>query len=698
MLRIFIIAAMISVAAGFASAAQSAVLSAAHDLSVRLDPATRTLTGRDAIRLDLEKHSALMFFLAREAKIKSLEIDGKEAEYRFSGGKLMFDLPKEKRSGGIEVKVEYSARFDDPYEPEPFAMDNPGQGVTGTMTDDAVFLLGGSGWYPLLQGNDISMLLNVNAPAGMFAVTGGRSLAHETTGPDSVSRWEIKRAASPQALFAGRYEIRHREAGDARVSTYFLKDTARLSDTYLSASRRHLELFEDLHGEYLFPKFAVVENFFPTGYGFPSFTLLGTRVLQLPFIPHTSLRHEIAHCWWGNGVMVDYDHGNWSEGLTTYVSEHLSKVRESKDEARIYRVRALTDYALLAAGDEDFPLSEFYSRNSPASQAVGYGKAMFVFHMMKRRVGEDNFWTALSNVYGRFQFDRASWTDFARAMTEASDWPEDEAEKFIEQWVQRGGAPVLSVEDAKIEELSGKWRTTFRLNQKKPHYILDVPVRVLTVDGETDEIVRLQSGSAESSITTRAKPRMLEVDPEADVFRLLTDEEIPPTVNSIKGSDDLAAVFSAAADSELKNVFRGLLAGLNHPRAEIINEQDLGQGELGDRDVVFFGFPVTEAGKAAAGGMPKDVQISAEGFQAGGVLDSKSADSAFIAYKDPKDQSRIKAFFVYDRGLSPRIVERTARKITHYGNYGLLAFERSENKAKDALTAGTSPLRVQLGE
>ena len=74
MLRIFIIAAMISVAAGFASAAQSAVLSAAHDLSVRLDPATRTLTGQDAIRLDLEKHSALMFFLAREAKIKSLEI------------------------------------------------------------------------------------------------------------------------------------------------------------------------------------------------------------------------------------------------------------------------------------------------------------------------------------------------------------------------------------------------------------------------------------------------------------------------------------------------------------------------------------------------------------------------------------------------------------------------------------------------
>jgi hypothetical protein len=689
---------MLAVTGALSSTAHCAVLSAAHDLSVRLDPAERTLTGRDAVRLEIENQSALMFFLAREAKIESIEIGGKEAEYGFSGGKLMIELPRGKRTGSIEIVIEYSARFDDPYEPEPFAMDNPGQGVTGTMTDDAVFLLGGSGWYPLLQGNEVSMRLRVSAPAGMFAVTGGRALAHETSGGESISRWEIERAASPQALFAGRYEIKHRDAGDARVSTYFLKQTARLSDTYLAASGRHLEFFENLHGEYLFPKFAVVENFFPTGYGFPSFTLLGTRVLQLPFIPHTSLRHEIAHCWWGNGVMVDYDHGNWSEGLTTYVSEHLSKVRESETEARVYRVRALTDYALLAAGEEDFPLSGFYSRNSPASQAVGYGKAMFVFHMMMLRVGEENFWAALSDVYERYRFDRASWADFRRAMVSRSDWPENEAEKFIRQWVEREGAPVLAVEDVKIENMGGKWRTSFRLTQKKPHYALYVPVRVSAADAEVTEMIRMDGGSARGELTTGFRPRVLEADPEADVFRLLSDEEIPPTVNSIKGSDDLAAVISSGADKRLKQVFRGLLAGLNHPRAKIIEERDLDSGDLDGRDVVFFGFPVTEAGRAAAGSMPEGIEISARGFEANGALSSESADSAFIAYKDPEDQSRIKAFFVYEQGLSPQVVERTARKITHYGNYGLLAFERTENKAKDALSAGDSPLRVELGE
>ena len=98
--------------------------------------------------------------------------------------------------------------------------------------------------------------------------------------------------------------------------------------------QRHIDRYEALHGPYPFEKFAVVENFFPTGYGFPSFTLLGSRVLRLPFIPDTSLRHEVAHCWWGNGVFVDAAGGNWCEGLTTYVADYLAKEEHSFEEAR----------------------------------------------------------------------------------------------------------------------------------------------------------------------------------------------------------------------------------------------------------------------------------------------------------------------------------------------------------------------------
>jgi len=89
------------------------------------------------------------------------------------------------------------------------------------------------------------------------------------------------------------------------IYTYFYPDNAGLSARYLEAAARYIGFYAELFGPYPFEKFAVVENFFPTGYGFPSYTLLGSAIIRLPFIIDTSLPHEIAHCWWGNGVLVD---------------------------------------------------------------------------------------------------------------------------------------------------------------------------------------------------------------------------------------------------------------------------------------------------------------------------------------------------------------------------------------------------------
>ena len=173
------------------------------------------------------------------------------------------------------------------------------------------------------------------------------------------------------------------KAGEIPVSTYFYPQSRQFAATYLQAATGYLDLYQPLFGPYPFDKFAVVENFFPTGYGYPSWTLLGSSVVALPFIVETSLGHEIAHCWWGNGVWVDYTRGNWSEGLTTYVADHLYKERQSPEEAREYRLKILRDYAALVTEENDFPLAEFISRSTAAEQAIGYGKAAMVFHMAR---------------------------------------------------------------------------------------------------------------------------------------------------------------------------------------------------------------------------------------------------------------------------------------------------------------------------
>ena len=70
-------------------------------------------------------------------------------------------------------------------------------------------------------------------------------------------------------------------------------------------------MYRQLIGPYPYGKFALVENFWETGYGMASFTLLGPQVIRFPFILNSSYPHEILHNWWGNSVFVDYASGNW---------------------------------------------------------------------------------------------------------------------------------------------------------------------------------------------------------------------------------------------------------------------------------------------------------------------------------------------------------------------------------------------------
>jgi aminopeptidase N len=137
-------------------------------------------------------------------------------------------------------------------------------------------------------------------------------------------------------------------------------------------------------------------------------------VIRLPFILETSLGHEIAHCWWGNGVLVDYRQGNWSEGLTTYVADYLYKENSSAEEGREYRLHILRNFSTLVNEDNDFPLARFQSRYDPASQAIGYGKGAMVFHMIRKMVGDNAFWEALREIYREKRFQKVSWQDFQK--------------------------------------------------------------------------------------------------------------------------------------------------------------------------------------------------------------------------------------------------------------------------------------------
>ncbi len=661
-----------------------------HDLSVELNLESHSALVRDQVSIDDWGNRELKFSVAQGADIRSVSIGGAGASYAFHSGELTIWPDRSFSGKTITVDISYLAVFNDQVESAPASFDNPGFGVEGTISDKGVFLLPESGWYPRIVGLS-SFKIKVTAPRGVYAVTAGEFLGNTDEDKHSVSSWKIDGLRHGISLSAGRYSIRSGKEGKVPLYTFFFPESDDLSDTYIKASSSHVAFYSSLHGPYGFPKFAAVENFFPTGYGFPSYTLLGTQVLRLPFIPQTSLRHEIAHCWWGNGVLVDYNAGNWCEGLTTYVADYLSREIASSKEGQDYRRQILREFATLASSHGDFPLIRFAARTDPATKAVGYGKAAFVFHMIRKKIGDDSFWNSLMRIYSqRFQM-LTSWEDFRKVFASENRWNERESKRFFDQWLLREGAPKLKLQNVTAKKIAAGWRVSGTVVQTTPYFDLDAKVALFDPTGERiDKDVKISGQSSQFAIDSRSEPQKLVLDPDTDLFRLLYPEEIPATVNSLKGSKDLVAVLSAAIPAAAASHFEVLLAGLNKPHTQIIPEKDINLNQIANKDVLFFGFPQSGKLRERFSAAPPELKVSSDKFSLGDSVSSENSDCLFIVFTGPGNN--LTALFVPTSRAGSDSVSAAARKITHYGQYSYLAFAAGTNTAKGIWTAGKSPL------
>ncbi len=656
-----------------------------HRLEIVLLPQEQKLEGRAWVSLpEAEKKQRL--HLNPQARVASVRLNGQKLSYSFSQGLLEVELPREAAGSGATLQIDYKATLDDEAPGSVMHTEDPTYGVAGAITPDGTFLSGGSGWYPDPRQGPATWELRVETPAGYLAVTAGSLREHTTTEDYSLSRWQVDVPLPGLTVSAGPYEIKTDKAGDIPVSTYFYPESQDLAGDYLEAARSHLEFFQAILGPYPFEKFAVVENFFPTGYGLPSWTLLGSRVIRLPFIKETSLPHEIAHSWWGNGVRVDYREGNWSEAVTTYVADYLLLERESEEEAQEYRERLMRNFSSLISQDKDFPLKEFTRRDSRESQAIGYGKGAMVFHMLRLQVGEQEFWEGLRRMVREYMFDSAGWSDFEGVFSEVAD---DHLQPFFEQWVQRPGAPFLFLEDVQISGLPGRWTISGTIRQAEPAFDLRLPVHIETPTQRLVHKLHLDSREKTFEFQARSRPSKLLADPYFDVFRRLHPEEMPATVERVRGSSDLTAIMADGLSSREQKAARLILQALNRGDVTILSEEEARQKDLTQGDLLFMGMPARDLGAALyEQAVEMDVQGLEEILEPGLLRNAETA--LFAALNPQQDPERVLAYFAFG---SEDAARDAARRISHYGRYSYLFFQDGENRAKGTWEQKDFPLQ-----
>ena len=669
------------------SAASAAPRSLHHDLQVRLYPGEKKISGVDRISIHPGQASSLSFFLSKKVHVSKVEVNRRSVPFSFEKGRLHVPIPHEARVRQVSVWIEYEGIFDDPVPESPVNTDNPGYGVTGVISEKGCFLQTGSGWYPEMPQGQATYRIEVEAPEGVLVVTLGKCLGHVTHNGRTLSTYESKHPVEGLPLSAARYVVQEKAKGHVKAVTYFFPGTAHLAEAYLDATIKYITLYEKLFGPYPFERFAVVENFFPTGYGFPSYTLLGSRVIRLPFIIATSLGHEIAHCWWGNGVYVDYENGNWSEALTTYVAVYLYKERVSPQEARNYRLQILRKFATLVTPEKDFPLREFKSRYDPASQAIGYGKGAMLFHMLRRELGDDVFWGALRDIFRDRFFQKTSWKDFQRAFEGRCHCS---LQQFFEQWVYQKGAPLLSLERIQSSRLDNTWRVSGFLVQARPLYALQLNLSLESGGQGVTKRIGVSGKKTPFQIVTDAPPARLIVDPDFDSFRRLYPQEIPPSINAIKASSSVLIVIAKQFWPGAEEAAQTLALSLGLRRFQIVPEDQLKESAVRENDLVILGVP--EKAELLYG-LPPQVSIEKSGFALKGKAFSHPSAVFFGVFSHPKGGGRVMALFLPHASA---YAEQVARKVTHYGKYSYLVFSQGRNQVKGIWPISESPLIHRL--
>ena len=471
---------------------------------------------------------------------------------------------------------------------------------------------------------------------------------------------------------------------------------APLAQQYLDATAQYLQMYHTLLGPYPYKKFALVENVWESGYGMPSFTLLGSKVMRLPFIVASSYPHEILHNWWGNGVFVDVQQGNWSEGLTAYLADHL--MQEQRGSATAYRRATLQKYTDYVATHSEIPLIAFRARHSAATAAIGYGKALMFFHMLRQQVGDVGFIRALRLFYSDNLFHRAGFEALQRAFASATG--EDMHEVF-QQWVTRPGAPELRLSAATVQPDGQDYRLTAVIEQAQPGpaYRLLVPLAV-SVQGQEhawQTTVVMTQKRQDLTLHVPARPWRVDVDPEFDVFRRLHPEEVPPALTQMLGADKVLCVLPAAAATELSTGYRQLAQAWSQASSQALEIRWDREVEAlpGDRAVWLFGWENRFLPEVAAALTPYSVALTQEGMRLEGTPLIRDKHAVVLALRHPTNSQRTLAW-VATQNVSA--LPGLGRKLPHYSTYSFVGFAGDEpvNVVKGQWPVLASPLSVLL--
>ncbi len=374
---------------------------------------------------------------------------------------------------------------------------------------DRVYYVGARGnWYPSHGLQWANYDLRFRVPADLDVVTPGdvvddrvegewRTVRRRTTAPIRLAGFNLGNYARATVAHAG-YVVdvcanrnletalkpkplpmpQPRMLGHTRGSRADLQSLAQMAPAAPNPVDRLQELAAEVEGslEFMVSKFGppalphVTVSPIPGafGQGFPGIIYLSTLsyLKSVPgsggatadnlFFDDILQAHEMAHQWWGNRVTASSYRDSWlMEALANYSAllylEKAKGVRSLELMLDSYRQNLLRKAQTAPTVDAVGPLAlgpRLESSQEPdAWRDITYGKGSWVLQMLRRRMGDERFFSMLAELLKRFDHKELTTEEFRETASGFMPPRSGDAhlESFFDQWIYGTGIPTLKL-------------------------------------------------------------------------------------------------------------------------------------------------------------------------------------------------------------------------------------------------------------
>ncbi len=505
--------------------------------------------------------------------------------------------------------------------------------------EDGIYLAGGS-WYPQpVSGEDqrpsaADFSVSIDPVSDMaLAVSADRDRRESSL--SEPNRWHTTYPIDHLAVVGGPHEVYTTEYNGVSISLHLKPSQAQHRDGLMQTVQRILDRYQPLLGAYPAKDFTIVDNFFSSGFAFPTFTLLSSAVIDMgerSQTAHGYIDHEMLHCWWGNGVLVDERDGNWCESLTSYFTNYYGHVLDDAPQEARRKRRNYSHFLSRLKPEHDKPLGTFGQKNG-CGRGIAYNKGAAVFHMLAKKMGQETFFAAMRRFSKEYVGRYADWNAIRRACEAESGL---DLERFFSDWVHGSGAPTLSVEHVIYD--SSDQALTLTLSQGDTAMDLDVPIRLHRKSGSEDITVGLAQSQADVRIEMAHPPERIEIDPDYHVFRKVSLDEIIPTTNKTRAGEALLTLLPDGDVCEkyasVQSIFE---SSFDEDEHSVMAAADITSGALSDQSLLILGSAVHHpAVQELLGELGSEVEWTSEGFKFDGAFYSDPGDAILCTLANPK--------------------------------------------------------------